>query len=621
MFSILDTAAETVGRPKTTTDRACDQCKSRKVRCDMKRPCLVCANKGFDCTYDKARKKRGPAGKRIDEIRRAQSKSVDHERAGSFGGERRDEVSNWPNGLSMQQPQTPDLEQPLPRINTSTTAYSNISGPPLDPALGSPSMSEFVFPSLPMDSPSSSWDPFGALLQQELPPLTTSVDVWPSHINEETLLPWIDVYFKRLHPTIPILDRAEMYREMLTRKHHSEPQYGAMLLALCAFAMTQPIQIHERASHPSRSVQARMLMEECVKMRVAADFGEQPSIEMILASFFLFACLFGNGQHKAARLRLREAVDLAHSLGIHLPQSYESLQADARERWLRTYLVLSVTERAYALQQRHSIDFRGRPGLSARFMADFNPTDASTYLSRLIYSDQSDTKAMTGLLYLMESFDAIDENVIECWIGYCRYSDGVCETFDRRRALQTFRAQRRIREACLTGNISFAPSISPLPLSELMDSQRADITITQFWLLNRLWSICWSHGLLRDESDHPELQYDFACYVAHAVLATCDALPLESMEAHGVGFAEKIYDVATGIVTATQASSGNLTLNTPLRPTDQVAITIDPEQAGQVTPQDLLFRLQGLLQSFRGGDHPFNGKFADALTGNAYHGG
>jgi hypothetical protein len=58
-----------------------------------------------------------------------------------------------------------------------------------------------------------------------------------------------------------------------------------------------------------------MLMEESVKMRVTADFGENPSIEMILTSFFLFACLFGNEQHKAAHHKLREAVDLAHSLG------------------------------------------------------------------------------------------------------------------------------------------------------------------------------------------------------------------------------------------------------------------------------------------------------------------
>lgn len=126
---------------------------------------------------------------------------------------------------------------------------------------------------------------------------------------------------------------------------------------------------------------------------------------------------------------------------------------------------------------------------------------------------------MTGLLYLMDTFDAIDENVIECWIGHCRYSDGTCETFDRRKALRTIRVQRRIREACTYGSISFVPAVSPHPFHELADSQRADISITQFWLLNRLWNLCWSHGLLRDVSDHSELQYDFAYHIAGALLS------------------------------------------------------------------------------------------------------
>ena len=395
MFSVLDTAAETVRRPKTVADRACDQCKLRKIRCDMKRPCLVCSSKGFSCTYERARKKRGPVGKRIKEIIEQQNKAVassgvdndqvqqhdaakdvDQMQRVALGLGQQDLSANYNTPLDLQlstptssntttvpdsaqlQSQMPywSAEQqnltspsqlgtmpPLQRVPTSATTFSDMSQPFVD--VGSPNMSEFVFPSLPIESPASSWDPFGAILQQDLPPLTTRLDIWPSHINEETLLPWIDVYFKRLHPTIPILNRTSLYQDMVLRKQHVDQQFGAMLLALCAFAMTQPVQIHERASAPSRSAQARMLMEECVKLRVAADFGESPCIEMVLASFFLFACLFGNSQHKAARLRLREAVDLAHSLGVHLPQSYDGLATETREQWLRTYLVLSVTER------------------------------------------------------------------------------------------------------------------------------------------------------------------------------------------------------------------------------------------------------------------------------------
>ena len=675
MFAVLDTAPTTGAKPRPGADRACDQCKMRKVRCNMAKPCSVCTSKRFECTYDKARKKRGPVGKRIQEIVKAQAEgrgtdgsvglgkqgsspdsatpdgssmmlsqqrqlsqqmdglqSMSQDAApmtpttsrtnSSYDNEIRPQLPYWPNNPAPQRSgvQEDDLA-PLQPIQTTTTAHSEVSG--LGAAgvpLTGANFDDFIFPSLPVDSPSNDYEAFGSIPHQSFPDLPEpqiTTDIWPASINEETLLPWIDVYFKRLHPTIPILNRTTLYREMLMRKHHQDSQYGAMLLSLCAFAMSQPIQIHERASTPSRAVQANMLMEECVKMRVAADFGEEPCIEMVLTSFFLFACLFQNAKHKAARLRLREAVDLAQTLGLHLPVSYEGLGAEKREQWLRSYLVLSVTERAYALQQRHSIDFRGRPGITARFMQAFDPEAATEYISHLIFQEQSDAVGMTGLLYLMETFDAIDESVIECWNGYCKYSDGACELFDRRRALQMFRAQHRARDACVNGNISFAPSASPLPLHELVDSQQADITLTQFWLLNRLWFLCLSHSLLRETSDHAELCYGYACQIASQLLVQCDRFALSAMEVHGVGFAEKLYDVASGVVTALKSST-SITLDSAIATSDvayQFPANMSAQPTGSKTVRELLQDLERLLRSFRGGDHPYAEMFQVALSG------
>ena len=505
---------------------------------------------------------------------------------------------------------------PLQRAPTSMSVYSDISGRAEDAIPSTNTVSgDFMFPSLPVESPPDTWDPFGGISAslQDMPPLTANVDVWPAQVNEETLLPWIDVYFKRLHPTVPVLNRTNMYREMLMRKHHIDTQYGAMLLGLCAFAMTQPVQIHERANTPSRSAQAQMLMQECVKMRVVADFGEDPTIEMVLTSFFLFACLFGNNRHRAARLRLREAVDLAYSMGLHLPLSYEGLEPEAREQYLRTYLVLSVTERAYALQQRLSIDFRGRPGIAARFMQSFGPSDATNYITTLLYQDPSDAVGMIGLMYLMETFDAIDENVINCWNGNCRFSDGACEMFDRRRALQMFRAQHKAREACLSGSISFAPSASPVPLAQLAASQIADISVTQFWLLNRLWNLCLSHGLLREESEYSELRYEFACQIGRVLLHTCNELSLEALETHGIGIVEKIYDVTIGVTTAVSSSTLLMLDSTVSGDTDLPAPVNGIEPAATVA--EILQGLRILIQTLRGGDHQYTLLVESAING------
>jgi hypothetical protein len=333
----------------------------------MANPCKSCTGRGSKCTFDEARKKRGPVPGRIAKIQKQQSKTMPKESVFDF---RDPEPSLLSTGTMVMSPSSLQGESTLHRIST-ISSDGITTADPYDPHTSSslalwtqnqdstqpshhegggrydhervismPSGStnmertsalpqhmdtpDFLLPSLPIDSPpDDSFNLFATLPEQDLPPIVESVEFWPKSISQEALLPWIDVYFKRLHPTVPVLNRTMVYQDMLLRTHHHDPQFGAMLLGLCAFAMTQPVQIHEVASTPSRSVQARMLLEESIKMRMTVDFGENPSVHMILTSFFIFACLFGYGLHKAAHHRLREAV----------------------EQWLRTYLVLSVTER------------------------------------------------------------------------------------------------------------------------------------------------------------------------------------------------------------------------------------------------------------------------------------
>jgi hypothetical protein len=330
-------------------------------QCDANKPCAVCVSKDFSCTYDKIRKKRGPAGKRIAEIRRHQSvtpsappsdEPLHNPVEPRLSGEE-ENVANAPPenpGSSGQVATAPfnmtdgeyvplgpsDSWEPVfdvPESLWSPSIMNTLSGENLD---------NIQIPSFPIDSPAAD-DTFASLSEsfQE----SAGKDVWPPLINEESLLPWIDVFFKRLHPTLPILDRTTLYHDMLLRKHKTDKQYGSMLLSLCAFAMTQPVQIEEHDSLPSRTVQARMMVEEAVKMRATADFGETPCIPSILATFFLFACLFGGSRHRAAWHKLREAVDLACSLGMQDLAAYEKLAVRDRDQWIRTYLVLSVTER------------------------------------------------------------------------------------------------------------------------------------------------------------------------------------------------------------------------------------------------------------------------------------
>ena len=356
MFATLNIAAG----PKTPGDRACDLCKQKKVRCNMANPCQTCTNRKLDCTFNEIRKKRGPASGRLAKMQQRQSKSDSKKSPGESVQEFREDTTSMliSHAATLGSPPNASYSATSQRMSTALSDGLVVAATDPLPSLefwpsttlnmdGELDATEFVLPSLPIDSTSSddSFNLFAAIQGHDLSPVAEAVEIWPKSISQEALLPWIDVYFRRLHPTVPVLSRAMIYQEMLLRTHHCDPQFGAMLLALCAFAMTQPVQIHEVASTPSRSVQARMLLEESLKMRMTVDFGESPTVYMILTSFFIFACLFGSGQHRAANHRLREAVDLANSLAMHLPQAYDSLDPQTRDQWLRTYLVLSVTER------------------------------------------------------------------------------------------------------------------------------------------------------------------------------------------------------------------------------------------------------------------------------------
>lgn len=258
----------------------------------------------------------------------ADASSVDsHSNSGISWNERND-VEYWlPDNLDAQMPM---FDFPGSNIYLKTSLPSIIQGD-ADPVTLPPRVDSSTIPV-------SSVGP---------PPAESSAPrtIWPPSIVEANMIPWIDVYFDRLHPTLPVLNRSSLFVRMLSQEHRRNPQFGSMLLSLCAFSLTQPIEIDERPTSQSRAGQARLMMNEATKMRSCSDFGEHPTIEAVLTSFFLFGCLFGSNQHNAAWLRLREALDLAATLGLNNPDSYRELSSEEKGQCLRTYLVLSITER------------------------------------------------------------------------------------------------------------------------------------------------------------------------------------------------------------------------------------------------------------------------------------
>ncbi|EPS26104.1 hypothetical protein PDE_01040 [Penicillium oxalicum 114-2] len=655
----------------TIAKRACDQCKFRKIKCSLSQPCKACQSMGFDCTFLQPQKKRGPTGHRVSQIRQQQTHVISRnsqepaipkpepfqyhgptsgvepsQSAGSMPGaswrptqpqvttmpmdsptglvasnpppnmaeawagetasldssgtsvgwSERPDVEYWlPDNLGAQvpvfefpgsniylKPSLPSIIQPVPDVSAMNMPSAGPQGIPYSPAMGS-------------IQSSSSQEPEG---------------FWPNSINEANMIPWLDVYFDRLHPTVPVLSRSSLYTRMMLQEHRKNTQFGAMLLSLCAFSLTQPIEINERATTSSRATQARSMMNEATKMRSSCDFGENPTIEAVLTSFFLFGCLFGSNQHNAAWLRLREALDLASTLGLNDPESYRDLTGDEKGQRLRTYLVLSITERAYALQRLHPVTFSGKPGFSMRSVHDFLHNATHSLVSGIIVHNEKDAEGMMGLARLMEIFDVIDEDFIWCWNRRCDLSNGYCTRFTEAKALNMYDSLERVSQAerykgydwfeRAKGDSNDSNALLPIGLRE---TQAADVFLTQKWVQNRVWLSCLHHGLLRTQSERPELTFRFAVTIAESTIQLCRSLRLSSMEAHGIGFTEKLYDIAVG---ATDILCNiNPPFGTGITSLGNFSDSIPPTSTPQTMAEDFLL----LLTSFRGGNHPFVEKF------------
>lgn len=184
-----------------------------------------------------------------------------------------------------------------------------------------------------------------------------------------------------------------------------------------------------------------------------------------------------------------------------------------------------------------------------RSVHDFIHNATHNVVSGIIVHNEKDAEGMLGLARLMELFDAIDEEVVDCWNQRCNVNSGYCNNLTEEKALSIHQNLRRVCESerykgydwfertkSVPGEVqSVQPTIS------MRETQCADVFITKKWLQNRVWVLCSTHGLLRPVSDHPELSFEYAITVAVDALKICQSLRLSSMEAHGIGLVSTVH--------------------------------------------------------------------------------
>lgn len=150
---------------------------------------------------------------------------------------------------------------------------------------------------------------------------------------------------------MPFFKRVYLLENIRSKRYLYDRSFNASIHAISALAIFQTTQKSPGCVRLFDQIEkAESLLAEAVRLHSHTDFGENSILEHLLTIVFLFGCQFCKGNHHAARFRLREAVTLAETMGLDDPQTYIGLDAEEKDRRLRTFLCLTVIHR-YETQQ------------------------------------------------------------------------------------------------------------------------------------------------------------------------------------------------------------------------------------------------------------------------------
>ena len=317
-------------------------------------------------------------------------------------------------------------------------------------------------------------------------------------LPRQTINDCIEVFFTSMYPTMPILHRGGLLEKVDYELDHSVETF-CLIGSLCAFTM-----VHPGVKNPgnfamdpvavkNRCIAASALIEEVIRVRKTYDYINEPTLDGVRTSFFLYAAYFNLDRHNTAWFHLREATTLAHIMGMHEEQSYLVGQRLGNIYRRRLYWLLFLTERAYSIERHHPLTLHATIELPT---VDEEPEEAST---------------ISGFLHMINLFRALDDTFINLW--------------------------NKSRTECSTAwlaNLQQQLSDALPPNLNSTESQAADIRISQQWLRTMVWQLSITNGYLSSSSPDSSMTFKYPIEIARDLAKDISILSLQSMEVHGI---------------------------------------------------------------------------------------
>jgi hypothetical protein len=427
--------------------QACDCCHTRKIRCDGSNPCANCQATELRCTYLVVPKKKGPKGPRIGKV-------------SGTNRRRKEQLFNAKTG-----PDTPlsILPQVVPQWET-----------PVEDAFDG----KYGFKPSPL-------------------------------ISAGILRCCLDGFFAHKYPIMPIMNREKAYASLEALNDHPE-QYGLMT-ALSAMIMLQPEILGPSdpfATTADQLPSPEFFIAETRRARQFCDHIEHPSLATVQTSFFLFAALFSIGRDNSAWFYIREAMTMLQLQRFHEEDTYSKLaDPEHATHCRRTFWLLFLTERAYALQRHRPLTLQRTIDLPT-----VSPGPEATIIS--------------GFLDLVSLFQNFDDKFLSLWNLSSTNSNASPESLVQ-----------------LQDILRFA-----LPdVSSRTEIQQADLLVSRQWLKTMVWQLCVAKGLLSSSATDESLSFQYPVTIARDMVLVSRLLPSKAFEANGVGILEKVFDIGCSL--------------------------------------------------------------------------
>ncbi|CAO2648127.1 Nn.00g090490.m01.CDS01 [Neocucurbitaria sp. VM-36] len=345
----------------------------------------------------------------------------------------------------------------------------------------------------------------------------------------------IDAYLDHIYPAVPLLDAAVLRAEAM--QVATSPISHQLIHAFCAYVANFGKITDEPGSLVPRSFDDNSGIRFLHAAVSAQDLGRvmQPSPRSVYISFFLYGAHAGQGDYRQAWFYLREATTLFMML------------KDERQGWYdekaqrRLFWILVISERAHAVRRNRPITLQ------------------VTLTSPCLQS----TTEERGLSFLASIFRPLDEVFFAVWNG----STQECSKD------WLLRLEHDVRSAL------------PLHL-DVSDEEIANIKVSQFWLQIKLWELFPRFGFLSTESVYECLTFRYPLSIAKNLTALAVKLPIGSLQIHGVGMTEKIFDIACALA-------------------DVLPFIAFPTSQVELNPADYLTQITTLIAELPGGSPKF----------------